>query len=798
MSKREKVTQSVLLIAALMLILATSSFAEGYKLQRTVMPKPVYNEFPSNLDTDNIVIKLKEGMGQPEFDGKKFLRSGSEWDQLNNLIFSTDKSSLVSPRISTDKAILDEMRLEGIRRSGIQLADLTLYHNLKLSSQLNNRERLEIINEINSLDIVEVAFFPPYPEIATLDSKDVDKSPPKTPSWESGQYYLQAAPTGVNAYYAWGYTGGKGDDIKVIDIEGNWIETHEDLHGGTDNFHIAGSLIDDPGWYNHGTAVLGEIAADSNSFGMTGIAYNVDLGTVSIGSMSTSSAITTAINNSDTGDVILIELHAPGPNASGSGQEGYVAMEYWQDNFDAILNGSALGRIICEAAGNGNEDYDDFLIYGSLFDPDVRFSGAIMIGASSSSHVPASFTNYGERVDVHAFGTWDVYTLGYGGLYGSTPSDYYTASFSGTSSASPIITGAVAILEGVNKANHGRVLDHAEIRELLTAYSTPQASHYKKIGPLPDLQGSVNQIVGISFIADTTFGWTPLDVNFSASSGLAVDTWKWEFGDGDSAFVQSPSHTYNDAGMYTVGIEIDAAGDIRSISKVNYIVALADTIQADSIITTPGESVVITLSANNTVPVNKFQIPVEYGGDLTLNFDSMSTVDCRTDYFEIQEFAHYDPYFDRITVRLNSSTSGTSPKLPPGEGDILKLHFTVSSSATIGQTSSIITDGYNTYTSYIESSLGTYDLESLDGEVFIGGCCVGIRGNIDGDINDEINISDIVYIVSYSFDVPSGPAPPCFEEADVNATGTLDIADIVYMVDYSFGSPSGPPPVNCY
>lgn len=77
------------------------------------------------------------------------------------------------------------------------------------------------------------------------------------------------------------------------------------------------------------------------------------------------------------------------------------------------------------------------------------------------------------------------------------------------------------------------------------------------------------------------------------------------------------------------------------------------------------------------------------------------------------------------------------------------------------------------------------------------GCCVGIRGNVDGDILEEINIADLVYFVDFSFGTPPGPAPPCFEEADVDGSLELNIADIVYMVDYMFGTPGGPAPLDC-
>ena len=72
-------------------------------------------------------------------------------------------------------------------------------------------------------------------------------------------------------------------------------------------------------------------------------------------------------------------------------------------------------------------------------------------------------------------------------------------------------------------------------------------------------------------------------------------------------------------------------------------------------------------------------------------------------------------------------------------------------------------------------------------------CCTGIRGNVDNDPGDNIDISDLVYFVSFSFG--GGPAPACLEEADIDGSTTLDIGDIVYLVAYSFGG--GPAPLAC-
>ena len=73
-------------------------------------------------------------------------------------------------------------------------------------------------------------------------------------------------------------------------------------------------------------------------------------------------------------------------------------------------------------------------------------------------------------------------------------------------------------------------------------------------------------------------------------------------------------------------------------------------------------------------------------------------------------------------------------------------------------------------------------------------CCVGMRGNIDGDPDNIVDISDLVYMVDYQF--RNGDAPPCLEEADIDEpspANLIDIGDLVYMVDYQFRGGDAPP-----
>jgi len=75
-----------------------------------------------------------------------------------------------------------------------------------------------------------------------------------------------------------------------------------------------------------------------------------------------------------------------------------------------------------------------------------------------------------------------------------------------------------------------------------------------------------------------------------------------------------------------------------------------------------------------------------------------------------------------------------------------------------------------------------------------GGCCIPpIRGDVNYDGAELIDISDLLYLIDFMFQ--SGPAPVCFEEADIDASGSepLDISDLVWLIDYMFTGGAEPP-----
>jgi len=339
-------------------------------LPRQAAVKPMSVAIPDGANISHVVVKFNDEAQVRQRSDRFISLSGRSISEADRVLSSYMSSQLRRLFAVVDEATLDQRKSSLESKTGKQLADLNGYYRIDVT---NPSEAASLINDLNRLDEVEIAYFQPSPEV----SVDID---PPTPNYVSSQDYREAAPAGVDADYANTLPGGDGSGVKIVDIEGAWKDTHEDLEKALGGL-IHGAMIDDPSWRNHGTAVIGEMIAGDNGYGVTGICPGADIGMASIGSSSTAEALYASANHLQAGDLILIELHAPGPHynfESRPDQLGYVCMEYWQANFDAIQYAWAKGVIVCEAAGNGSEDFDDFGLYGQLFDTTYRNSHAII------------------------------------------------------------------------------------------------------------------------------------------------------------------------------------------------------------------------------------------------------------------------------------------------------------------------------------------------------------------------------------------------------------------------------------
>ena len=391
----------------------------------------------------------------------------------------------------------------------------TFYH---LVGKVANTEKL--LKDLLSEPGVLGAYYKPPGEPPEMDREELhgdmpraaptDMSPAATPDFIARQGYLEVAPGGIDARFAWTKPGGRGDNVRVIDLEWGWNFSHEDLLANSGGL-LDGSNATDT---DHGTAVIG---GDVNGMGVHGISPNARVSAISFIGNSSAQAIRKAADRLLPGDVILLEIHRPGPRATGSGQMGYIAIEWWPDDFAAIVYATSRGIIVVEAAGNGFQNLDDAIYstrpagfpagWRSPFNRANPQCGAILVGAGApppgthgrnhgADRSRLDFSNYGSAVDVQGWGrevTTTGRSWGVADLHNGGGNAWYTDQFSGTSSASPVVVGAVAAMQGWLRAAGKPLLTSVAARDALRATGSPQQNEpgrpaTQRIGNRPNLR----------------------------------------------------------------------------------------------------------------------------------------------------------------------------------------------------------------------------------------------------------------------------------------------------------------------
>jgi outer membrane protein assembly factor BamB len=250
----------------------------------------------------------------------------------------------------------------------------------------------------------------------------------------------------IHAESGWNtLTGAPGVIVGIVDSGA--LTTHEDLvanlwvnpspgtsgsYGGvqvTDSLNglnaVTGSGLptDDLG---HGTHVSGIVGAvGDNSLGVSGVAWKVQLMELKFIASSGSGSTADELPCID----YAIAHHASVLNAS------YGDQSFSRAEMDAIHAAGQAGVIFVCAAGNSSENID----ISGFFPADYPLDNILCVGASDNRDLPVYFSNYGS-------GTVDIFAPGENILstYYSGTSSY--AYLSGTSMASPMVTGVVALL----------------------------------------------------------------------------------------------------------------------------------------------------------------------------------------------------------------------------------------------------------------------------------------------------------------------------------------------------------------
>ncbi|AHX21647.1 S8 family peptidase [Bacillus bombysepticus] len=445
--------------------------------------------------TKQLILKFKNEANLPYQDGiEKFIKEEKQDPELIGILAEY-------PNVTINR-LFNSLNPKEIKNLGKEIKDSD-----HISSNLLNYYIVEtqddidvqaLLTKIEKSSLVETAYLqeeeaPPAERLPNLSVNPYDE--PRL----TRQGYLEPAPLGINAPYAWSIKGGDGKGTTFVDMEYGWLFNHEDLVNQKIEL-ISGQNKSEH--HDHGTSVLGIVSAEDNNIGGIGIAPKAKVKVVSQirdnGNYNTADAILSAVNNMQAGDILLLEAQA---TYDGYGDKNYFPVEVKPDIFDAIRMGTNKGIIIIEAGANGGNDLDQFRDRNgkqvlNRNSPDFKDSGAIMVGAASARvpHKRSYFSNYGSRVDVYGWGNAVDTT-------DAKPSEFitnlYTSSFAGTSSASPIIAGAAASIQGIAKNSQGRVYTPRQLRAILSDSSTGTKSNdptSDKIGVLPDLKAILSKL----------------------------------------------------------------------------------------------------------------------------------------------------------------------------------------------------------------------------------------------------------------------------------------------------------------
>lgn len=254
----------------------------------------------------------------------------------------------------------------------------------------------------------------------------------------------------IDAAEAWNSTTGTGQTVVAV-IDTGVDYNHPDLAANiwTNPGEIAGNGVDDDGngyvddihgydFVNndanpmddngHGTHVSGTIGAvGNNGIGVAGVNWHTKIMALKFLDASGSGYLSDAIRALDY--AVANGARISNNSWGGGGYEATLGQ--------AIARAGAIGHIFVAAAGNSANNND----VKSSYPANYAYDNVVAVAATDQNDNLASFSNYGPTtVDIAAPGV---------SIYSTLPGNSY-ASYSGTSMATPHVTGALSLYLDAN------------------------------------------------------------------------------------------------------------------------------------------------------------------------------------------------------------------------------------------------------------------------------------------------------------------------------------------------------------
>ncbi|RWU18332.1 peptidase S8 [Pseudomonas alkylphenolica] len=324
-----------------------------------------------------------------------------------------------------------------------------------------------------------------------------------TPDFEALQTYLDQPGSrhqGMNIRKVWEKQV-VGSGVRVHFSDGGLHPNHEDLRGNPDLNIISHIPNTDP---DHGTASVGLLVARANSLGMSGICHASELYVYNNRATKHHNAQTPKdlLRYVRPGDIVGINRQTANINAMTTFLPSLHDQLWW----DATRQLTERGAVVVNAACNGSYKTDTNKRAVANFGVDLSEwpyfldhgdADAILIGACHSwDGKPHQYSNYNYRYRM--LNSWgdSVATLGYGALQDKDGNDRdYTDNYGGTSSATPLVTGALALIQSYAIEHHHVYLNANQMHLLVmeSGYKDATLPHTDVLpmGARPDVHGAL-------------------------------------------------------------------------------------------------------------------------------------------------------------------------------------------------------------------------------------------------------------------------------------------------------------------